>query len=237
VRGQTSISGALAQKIYCKAAACGGNNGAAMSYLLPPLNPLRAFEAAARHLSFKLAAHELHVTPGAIGQQVKAFEDRLGLLLFERLHKQLVLTPVAQDYLVAVRHAFRSIANATARLKPSGAATVVTIGLHPRFDLGRAGLDRFRAAQPAIGLRILQPAGLHELVEGKIDALVLRTAGHQPGYRCDRLAEGSGAGDCLICPEGTADCPEIASLRAWLRTAAQQTGAPRAALRLADRAK
>ena len=63
-----------------------------MTYLLPPLNPLRAFEAAARHLSFKLAAHALHVTPTAVGQQVKALEDRLGVRLFERLHKQLVLT-------------------------------------------------------------------------------------------------------------------------------------------------
>ena len=190
-----------------------------MTYLLPPLNPLRAFEAAARHLSFKLAARELHVTPGAVSQQVRTLEDRLGLLLFERLHKQLVLTPAAQDYLAAVRHAFRSIADATARLKPNGAAAVVTVGVHSRFDLGRARFDRFRAAHPAIGLRILQPAGLHELVEGKIDALVLRSVGHQPGYRCDRLAAGSGVGDCLICPEGTADCPEVASLRAWLRAA------------------
>jgi LysR family transcriptional regulator, glycine cleavage system transcriptional activator len=208
-----------------------------MTYLLPPLNPLRAFEAAARHLSFKLAAHEQHVTPDAVSQQVKALEDRLGLLLFERLHKQLVLTSAAQDYLVTVRHAFRAIADATARLKPSGAATVVTIGVHPRFDLGRAGLDRFRAAHAEIGLRILQPAGLHELVEGKIDALALRSIGHQPGYRCDRPAAGSEVGDCLICPEGTADCPEIASLRAWLRSGARQTGAFGAALRLVDRAK
>ena len=58
-----------------------------MTYVLPPLNALRAFEAAARHLSFKLAAQELHVTPGAIGQQVKALENRLGVQLFERLHK------------------------------------------------------------------------------------------------------------------------------------------------------
>ena len=63
-----------------------------MTYALPPLNALRAFEAAARHLSFKLAAHELHVTPAAVGQQVKALEARLGVQLFERLHKQLILT-------------------------------------------------------------------------------------------------------------------------------------------------
>ena len=68
-----------------------------MTYLLPPLNALRAFEAAARHLSFKLAARELHVTPGAVGQQVKVLEERLGVQLFERLHKQLILTPVGQE--------------------------------------------------------------------------------------------------------------------------------------------
>ena len=65
-----------------------------MTYALPPLNAVRAFEAAARHLSFKLAAHELHVTPAAVGQQVKALEARLGVQLFERLHKQLILTEV-----------------------------------------------------------------------------------------------------------------------------------------------
>jgi len=59
-------------------------NWAAMTYSLPPLNALRAFEAAARHLSFKLAAHELHVTPAAVGQQVKALEARLGVSLRSR---------------------------------------------------------------------------------------------------------------------------------------------------------
>src|SRR5258708_37463079 len=63
-----------------------------MTYLLPPLNALRAFEAAARHLSFKLAAHELHVTAGAVSQLVKGLEQRLGRRLFERLHRQLILT-------------------------------------------------------------------------------------------------------------------------------------------------
>jgi DNA-binding transcriptional LysR family regulator len=190
-----------------------------MTYLLPPLNPLRAFEAAARHLSFKLAAHELHVTPGAVGQQVKALEDRLGVRLFERLHKQLVLTWAGQDYAVAVRDGFRRIADATARLKPPGAAAILIVGVHSRFDLGRIGTDGFRAANPTIGLRIMQPAGLPGLTEGKIDALIARSLGHHPGYRSDRLAGGSGVGDYLICPEGTADCPEIASLRAWLRDA------------------
>ena len=83
-----------------------------MTYILPPLNALRAFEAAARHLSFKLAAHELHVTPAAVGQQVKALEARLGVRLFERLHKQLVLTEAGQPYLPEISSGFRRIANA-----------------------------------------------------------------------------------------------------------------------------
>jgi DNA-binding transcriptional LysR family regulator len=190
-----------------------------MTYLLPPLNPLRAFEAAARHLSFKLAARELHVTPGAVGQQVKALEDRLGVRLFERLHKQLILTDAGREYVASVQKAFYRIADATERLKPHGVAAVLSVGVHGRFDLRRLSPDRFRAAHPRIGLRIMQPAGLHELAEGKVDALIDRNLGHHPGYRCDRLEVGSGVGDYLICPEGTAGCPEIESLRAWLSDA------------------
>ena len=188
-----------------------------MTFLLPPLNPLRAFEAAARHLSFKLAARELHVTPGAVGQQVKILEDRLGVQLIERLHKQLVLTPAGQDYVTAVQKGFYRIAEATERLKPQGVAIVLSVGVHARFDLGRLGADRFRAAHPAIGLRVIQPAGLQELVEGKVDVLIDRSLRQSAGYRCERL--GSAVGDYLICPEGTAGCPEVESMRAWLHDA------------------
>jgi LysR family glycine cleavage system transcriptional activator len=187
-----------------------------MTYILPPLNALRAFEAAARHLSFKLAAHELHVTPAAVGQQVKALEARLGVRLFERLHKQLVLTEAGQAYLPEVSGGFRRLANATARLKPVG-AVLLQLGAPGSFDLRRLDLERFRAAHAEIGLRVLHPAGLHELVEGKIDVLIARGVSHHPGYRCDRVTEGTGVGDWLIAPSGTADCPEIAAFREWLR--------------------
>jgi LysR family glycine cleavage system transcriptional activator len=203
-----------------------------MTYLLPPLNPLRAFEAAARHLSFKLAARELHVTPGAVGQQVKALEERLGVNLFERLHKQLILTPVGQEYVVSVQKGFYRIADATERLKPQGVAAVLSLGVYARFDLARLRPDRFRAAHPTIGLRIMEPAGLPELVEGKVNVLIDRSLGDHPGYRCERLENGSGVGDYLICPEGIARCPEIESLRAWFKdfdTAERVTRFPRAA--------
>jgi DNA-binding transcriptional LysR family regulator len=187
-----------------------------MTYALPPLNALRAFEAAARHLSFNLAAHELHVTPAAVGQQVKALEARLGVQLFERLHKQLILTAAGQTYLPGVSEGFRHIAEATSQLKPSG-TVLLQLGVHGSFDLGRLALAEFRGAHADIGLRVLQPAGLHELIEGKIDLLIARGLRHHPGYRCERVNEGSGLGDWLIAPEGTADCPEIVSFRAWLR--------------------
>lgn len=203
-----------------------------MTHLLPPLNALRAFEAAARHLSFKLAAHELHVTPGAVGQQVKALEERLGVQLFERIHKQLILTEAGQAYLPPVRDAFGRIAAATASLRPQTTMVVVNLGLHAGFhwaDL-RSELGQFRESQPMIGVRVSQPSGLHELFDGKIDLLVDRSLGHHPGYRCDQLTNGN-PGDYLICPEGTADCPEIETVRSWLlaRSASPRTSARREA--------
>ena len=188
-----------------------------MTHLLPPLNALRAFEAAARHLSFKLAAHELHVTPGAVGQQVKALEERLGVPLFQRIHKQLILTEAGQAYLPPIREAFGRIASATAALRPQTALTVVNLGLHAGFQWAelRSDLNRLRETHPTIGLRVSHPAGLHELFDGKVDLLVERSLGHHPGYRCDRLVSGR-PGEYLICPEGSANCPEIETVRSWL---------------------
>lgn len=190
-----------------------------MTYLLPPLNALRAFEAAARHLSFKLAAHELHVTAGAVSQQVKLLEERLGLRLFERRHRQLLLTAQGRVYLPAIRLAFRGIAAATSNLKPSGIGVVVNLGVHANFDLSVIGaqLSQFRKMHPRVGLRLHQPAGLDELLEGKVDLAIEHGLSRYPGYRCDRLEErGMATRDVLICPIGTADCPEVETLREWL---------------------
>ena len=153
--------------------------------------------------------------------------------LFERLHKQLVLTPVGQEYVTAVQKDFYRIADATERLKPQGVATVLSVGVYARFDLGRLGPECFRAAHPAIGLRIMEPAALHELVEGRVDVLIDRGPG-RPGYCCKRLEGGSAVGNYLICPEGTACCPEIESLRSWLNGARTVARFPRAAVRRSD---
>lgn len=87
-----------------------------MARQLPPLNALRVFEAAARHLSFTKAAEELHVTQAAVSHQVKQLEDLLGVALFRRFNRRLALTEAAQAYWPALREAFDSIDTATRQL-------------------------------------------------------------------------------------------------------------------------
>ena len=121
-----------------------------MTYLLPPLNALRAYEAAARHLSFKQAAHELHVTAGAVSQQVRLLEERLGVQLFERLTRQVILTPAGEAYLTAIRQAFRRIAEATSVLRPEGITSLLHIGVHGGVDVHglRTRLAQFPGPNP-----------------------------------------------------------------------------------------
>ena len=85
--------------------------------LLPSLNGLRAFEAAARHMSFTRAAAELNVTQTAISHQIRRLEEQLGLTLFIRRNRTLELTREAQDYLPSIRSAFADLHRATARLR------------------------------------------------------------------------------------------------------------------------
>jgi LysR family glycine cleavage system transcriptional activator len=199
-----------------------------MTYLLPPLNALRAFEAAARHLSFKQAAHELHVTAGAVSQQVRLLEERLGVQLFERLTRQVILTPAGEAYLTPVRQAFCCLADATAELRPEGIASLLHIGVHAGFDVDclRMRLAQFRRAQPQVAVRFSQPAGLHELLEGKVDVVIEGSLRRHPGYRCEPLE-----GGFLIGPIGTADCPEVETLRSCLLAFSPPSAVPRRAVR------
>ncbi len=87
-------------------------NDQANADAFPPLNALRAFEAAARHLNFSRAADELSVTPGAVSQQFQNLEDYVGAALFKRTPKGLLLTDAAQTALPALREAFDRLAEA-----------------------------------------------------------------------------------------------------------------------------
>ena len=85
-----------------------------MTERLPPLNALKAFESAARHLSFKRAAAELSVTPAAISHQIKSLEDYLGIPLFRRVNRGLALTPAAQAAVPKLSEGFDALAEASA---------------------------------------------------------------------------------------------------------------------------
>ncbi len=89
-----------------------------MTYRLPSLNTLRAFEAAARHLSFKTAASELGVTAGAVSQQVKKLENSLGVALFRRLPHGLLLTREGETYLPSITKVFEDLTDATEAIAP-----------------------------------------------------------------------------------------------------------------------
>jgi LysR family glycine cleavage system transcriptional activator len=103
-----------------------------VTYRLPPLSALRAYESACRHLSFKKAAQELHVTPAAISQQIKLLEDYLGTRLFDRRPRALELTLAGLAMLPKVREAFDCLAAAVETTRHGGAATLI-VNAPPSF--------------------------------------------------------------------------------------------------------
>lgn len=160
-----------------------------MSRRLPPLNAVRAFEAAARHLSFTRAAEELHVTQAAISHQIKALEERLGLRLFDRRHRALALTPAGQRYLPGVRAAFERLAQATDQLVGAEARGPVTVTMIFSFAtkwlLPRLG--RFRAAHPEIEVRLTTSTQLIDFNRDDVDMAVRYGLGRWPGTDAVRL--------------------------------------------------
>jgi LysR family glycine cleavage system transcriptional activator len=183
-----------------------------MSHRLPPLNGLRAFEAAARHLSFTRAADELSVTAGAVSQQVKALEDALGVALFRRLPRSLVLTQAGESYLPAITSAFEIISKATEMNAPALRGRKLRLGVTPRIAKSAAATLR-RLRRPAtekdeVALRVTDDLG--ELLNGKLDALLRTSAGSHPGLHIDRLVlAGSGGAQTpavLLTHPGLAGC-------------------------------
>jgi LysR family glycine cleavage system transcriptional activator len=168
---------------------------------LPPLNALRAFEAAARHLSFKKAARELHVTAGAVSHQVKLLEDHLGVALFRRLTRALELTAEAQAMLPKVREGLDSLAEAVERLRARDELTALTVMAPPNFSARWLvpRLSRFTDAHPTLELHLAGRAsmidgrenGVHEApLEGAEDAPIVQVrfgTGHYPGMKVDEV--------------------------------------------------
>src|SRR5438477_1347811 len=156
---------------------------------LPPLNALKAFEAAARHESFTRAAEELCVTQGAVSHQVKALEAELGIKLFNRERQRLIITEAGRDYLTVLRDAFDRIAVGTERLVQRQTSGVLTVSTSPDFAakwlVNRLG--RFAEAHPGIDLRV--SATLHHIdfAREDVDLAVRHGDGSWPGHDVIRL--------------------------------------------------
>ena len=156
---------------------------------LPPLNWLRAFEAAARHTSFAEAAKELNVTPAAISQQVKQLEDALGTALFTRQPRSLTLTDAGHGYLPIVRQAFDHLAAGTQDLFGSGrggpVAVRVSTSLTYLWLVPR--LARFLIRHPDVSLRMTTSADGLAFGQADTDLEIRYGNGQWPGFRAERL--------------------------------------------------
>ena len=160
-----------------------------MTARLPSLNGLRAFEAAARHLSFTQAASELNVTQTAISHQIKRLEEELGVRLFIRQNRALSLTPRAKEYLPGIRAAFNDLRLATDRLLRRDDDHVLTVStlasLAAKWLLPR--LTGFQASHPGIDVRITTSTALVDFKNGDVDAAIRYGRGQWPGLRADWL--------------------------------------------------
>ena len=160
-----------------------------MTARLPSLNGLRAFEAAARHLSFTLAAAELNVTQTAISHQIRRLEEELGIRLFVRQNRALTLTPEARDYLPGVRAAFNDLRLATDRLLRKDDDKVLTVStlasLAAKWLLPR--LTDFQEQHPGIDVRITTSTSLVDFQRDDVDAAIRYGRGQWPGLRADWL--------------------------------------------------
>lgn len=156
---------------------------------LPSLNGLRAFECAARHLSFTRAAEELNVTQTAISHQIRRLEDELGVRLFMRLKDGLALTEEGNAYLPGIRSAFLELRYSTEKLLESSNNSVLTIStlvsVASKWLLPR--LPSFREAHPQIDVRISASTELVDFRKGGIDAAIRYGDGNWPGLRADWL--------------------------------------------------
>ncbi|CAM3629022.1 LysR substrate-binding domain-containing protein [Castellaniella denitrificans] len=139
---------------------------------LPPLNALRAFEAAGRHRGFRAAAEELNVTQGAVAQQVRGLEDRLGLALFQRLPRGLALTGPGAAYLADVGRAFDILAIATGRLlaQPNTVTISVTPTVAAKLLIPR--LAQLQADLPEVELRTVATEALSDFDRDQVDIAV-----------------------------------------------------------------
>jgi LysR family transcriptional regulator, glycine cleavage system transcriptional activator len=156
---------------------------------LPPLNAIKAFEAAARSQSFTRAAEELNVTQGAVSHQVKALEAILGIKLFSRERQRLVITEAGREYLAVVRDALDRIAAGTDRLVQRQSSGTLTVSTSPDFAAKWLvyRLGRFAERHPEINLRVSAAAHQVDFAREDVDVAVRHGDGKWAGLAAVKL--------------------------------------------------
>lgn len=197
--------------------------GLQMTYRLPSLNALRAFEAAARNLSFRAAANEIGVTSGAISQQVRKLELSLGVALFRRLPHGLQLTPKGEMYLPKITKIFDDLTEATEDIAPDINGRKFTVGVCPRAVgiLPKGWPLRGQRLEPFVRERIVT-ADTERVRTGEIECLVRLGAGVERALEVIEIVQRNGRKEetgplQVICPASLAHCRQIAEVVASLR--------------------
>jgi LysR family glycine cleavage system transcriptional activator len=164
------------------------SNGLVISRL-PSLNGLRAFEAAARHLSFTKAAEELNVTQTAISHQIKRLEEEIGVRLFVRQNRTLTLTAEARDYLPGIRAAFQDLRLATERMRRKDNANTLTVTTIASFAAKwlMPRLSKFQQQHPTIDVRVTTSTELADFSRDGVDVGIRYGHGKWAGLRSDWL--------------------------------------------------
>jgi LysR family transcriptional regulator, glycine cleavage system transcriptional activator len=160
-----------------------------MADRLSSLTALRAFEAAARHRSFKKAAGELHVTTAAVSQQVKLLELDLGVKLLRRQDGQWQLTEAGRAGIADLRQGFENLVQGLRKIRSSRGRRRLTVSVVPSFAATWlvSRLERFRAAHSDIDLLLDATMAVADLARGDADMAVRYGSGDFPGLHCVRL--------------------------------------------------
>ncbi len=181
---------------------------------LPPLNTLRCFALAAQYLSFKLAAEDLFVTQAAVSHQIRTLEEHLGVKLFERLNREVRLTPEGHALLPYVQEAFNSLNTGVSRLRADPNPDRLKVSVIPSFASAWLAprLGSFRQRQPEYRV-VLNPTHHVDTFDGETDVALRFGSGRYPGLVSEWLMHDTLMAVCvpdMVPPEGaTLD---------WLRT-------------------
>jgi LysR family transcriptional regulator, glycine cleavage system transcriptional activator len=158
---------------------------------LPNLAALRAFEAAARHQNFSRAAEEVHVTHGAISNQVRALEEELGVALFTRHGKRIAITAEGERFAAILREALGDIAAAADALRADAKQTRLTITALPSFAARWLSprLGRFIEQHPDLEVMLQSSNHLTDFVRESVDVGIRFGRGNYPGLTVEKLMD------------------------------------------------